>query len=144
MAKQHRLDQILKARSPQRQVIKPVDVLETELPNGSHERSDRTDTPNARAKPANRTLEPKRQTGKANDRTKRLHRTVIDDLVQGTEDTRRATELYSFEIYTDQKGSIDQPQYLYKKRTGKKLSASRIIREALEEYLDRTLQTFRD
>ena len=80
MAKQHKLDQILKARSPQRQVIKPVDVLETELPNGSHERSDRTDTPNARAKPANRTLEPKRQTGKANDRTKRLHRTVIDDL----------------------------------------------------------------
>ncbi len=144
MAKQQKLDQILKARSPQRQVITPVDVLETELPNGSDERFYRTDTPNARAKPANRTLEQKKQTGKANDQTKRLHRTVIDDLEQGTEDAKRATERYSFEIYTDQKGSIDELQYLYKKRTGKKLSASRIIREALEEYVDRTLQKFRD
>jgi len=144
MAKQHRLDQILKARSPQRQVIKPVDVLETELPNGSDERSERTDTPNARAKPTNGTLEPKKQTGNANDQTERLHRTVIDDLEQGAGDIKRSTERYSFEIYTDQKGSIDELQYLYRKRTGKKLSASRIIREALEEYLDRTLQTFRD
>lgn len=144
MKERNKLDQILKARSPQRQVIKPVDVLETELPNGSDERSDRTDTSNGIAKPANHTLEPKKKTGKAIDQTKRLHRTVIDDLEQGTEDAKRATERYSFEIYTDQKGSIDELQYLYKKRTGKKLSASRIIREALEDYLDRTVQTFRD
>ncbi len=144
MAKQSKLVQILKARGPQRQVIKPVDVLETEQPNGSDERNDRTATPNARAEPANRTLKHKKQMGNSNDQTERLHRTVIDDLEQGTEDIRRATERYSFEIYTDQKGSIDELQYLYRKRTGKKLSASRIIREALEEYVDRTLQTFQD
>ena len=144
MAKQNKLDHILKARNQQRQVVKPVDVLETELPNGSDERIDRTATPNARAKAANRRLQPKKQTDKATDQTKRLHRTVIDDLEQGTEDAKRATERYSFEIYKDQKGSIEELQYLYRKRTGKKLSASRIIREALEEYLTKALQVFKE
>ena len=132
MAKQNKLDSILKARNPlERQIIKPVDVLETERLNGSDERNERTDAPS-------------NQTSRANDTSTRENRTVLDDLEQGIEERKRATERYSFEIYSDQKGSIEELQYLYKKRTGKKLSASRIIREALEEYLTKALQVFKE
>lgn len=132
MAKQHKLDSILKARNPlERQIIKPVDVLEIERLNSSDERNERTDTLNNR-------------TDQVSATSIRENRTVLDDLEQGIEETKRATERYSFEIYTDQKGSIEELQYLYKKRTGKKLSASRIIREALEEYVTKALQIFKE
>jgi hypothetical protein len=138
MAKQNKLDDVLKARSPlERQTVKPVDVLETEPPNVRDEPTDRTER-------LNRLSEPIKRTVKLNAQSERIHRTVFDDLQQGTqEEDKRATERYSFEIYTDQKGSIEEVQYLYKKKTGKKLSASRIIREALEEYLIKALETLR-
>jgi len=43
--------------------------------------------------------------------------TAIDD-PQPT--NKRRTERYSFEIYTDQKETIDDAKYLYYKKTGRK------------------------
>jgi hypothetical protein len=59
---------------------------------------------------------------------------VLTELEEGVRESKRPTERYSFEIYVDMKEKIEDIQYRYKKKTGKKLSASRIIREALEVY----------
>lgn len=75
-----------------------------------------------------RTVEP-------NDRTVEHQESVLDAITQGVKTDHRSTMRYSFEIYTDQIPQIEELQYLYKKRTGQKLSASRILREALEAYL---------
>ena len=83
---------------------------------------DRTDTPNER-------------TDEPNDDTERL--SVLTELEEGVRETKRPTERYSFEIYTDMKEKIEDIQYQYKKKTGKKLSASRMIREALEVYFQK-------
>lgn len=148
-SKKQSLNDILNKRNPlaERQVITPIDVLAPE----ETERNDRTVTPNARTERTNdttervkRTSEPKKRTVKPIGTTERVRRSVFDDLQQESEDTKRVTERYSFEIYTDQKGSIEELQYLYKKKTGKKLSVSRIIREAIEAYLDRALTAFRE
>ncbi len=65
---------------------------------------------------------------------------VLHELEQGVvAPTKRETQRYSFEIYVDQKQRIEDLQYLYKKRTGKKLPASRIIREALDRFLTEAL-----
>jgi hypothetical protein len=55
---------------------------------------------------------------------------------------KRQTERYSFEIYTDQKADIEQICRLYEQATGKKLSASRLIREVLDTFLPDALKTF--
>lgn len=68
-----------------------------------------------------------------NERTEQPN--ALAELSEGVQETKRATERYSFEIYSDLIGKMEDLQYRYKKRTGKKLSSSRIIREALEEYL---------
>jgi hypothetical protein len=62
---------------------------------------------------------------------------VLIELEEGVRETKRPTERYSFEIYTDMKEKIEDIQYQYKKKTGRKLSASRIIREALEVYFQK-------
>lgn len=73
-----------------------------------------------------------------NDRTVESTQTssLLLEMSQGVKSDRRPTERYSFEIYSDQIPQIEELQYLYKKRTGQKLPASRILREALEAYLD--------
>lgn len=85
---------------------------------------------NSSTKPNERTVEPNPQ---PNGLTERL--SVISELEEGVRETVRATERYSFEIYVDQIEKIEEIQYQYKKKTGKRLSASRIIREALDAYL---------
>jgi hypothetical protein len=161
MASKNRLDAILKQRNPleERQVIKPIDVLAPPPEaNAKSERSTRTDESSKRTGAANETSErreptaaskqrpsvPKKRTISPSAQSERQNRTVLDDLYKPGEDTKRKTERYSFEIYTDQKGRIEELRYLYNKKTGKKLSVSRIIREALEEYLDKTLAAFGD
>ncbi len=161
MTNKNKLDAILKQRNPleERQVITPIDVLAPlPEPAAKTERFDRPDEPNERTEqpnedtdrtkrttaPKKRTAVSKKRTGQPNDSSERQGRTVLDDLYQRAEETKRETERYSFEIYTDQKGSIEELRFLYNKRTGKKLSASRIIREALEEYLTKTLSAFRE
>lgn len=85
------------------------------------ERSKRKDKPNARA-----------------DTSKR---TILQELRQGVEETETPhTERYSFEIYPNQKDRIKEFQDLYQQKTGRKLSASRILREGLEMYLEKAFQ----
>lgn len=55
---------------------------------------------------------------------------------------KRQTERYSFEIYSDQKEDIQAICDLYEQATGKKLSASRLIREVLDTFLPDALKTF--
>jgi hypothetical protein len=80
----------------------------------------------------NRTTTPNERAVQPNGDTERS--SVLSELEEGVRESKRPTERYSFEIYTDMKEKIEDIQYQYKKKTGKKLSASRIIREALEVY----------
>ncbi len=72
-----------------------------------------------------------------NERT--VTASLLNEISEGAADDTRPTERYSFEIYTDLKPKIEELQYLFKKRTGKKLSSSRLIREAIEEYLPKAM-----
>ena len=63
-------------------------------------------------------------------------KSLLNELKTGVQDDGKPpTERYSFEIYTLQKQQIEDLQYLYRKKTGKKISSSRILREALDNYL---------
>ncbi len=77
---------------------------------------------------------------KPNDRTIPQANTLLDELTGGVPVDRRQTERFSFEIYSDLKPQIEELQYRFKKRTGKKISSSRIIREAVEAYLPKAMQ----
>lgn len=127
----------------------------TSVPNGQTERSNRTVKANGQSERSNRTVKANGRTErlnrsvKANDKSERNNRTdifankdtstkknLILELQEGSaSQNKRATERYSFEIYSDQRRGIEDLQYQYKRRTDKKLSASRIIREALSDYL---------
>ena len=77
-----------------------------------------------------------------NDTTERSNRSpelssLLEELTGGLPETSRPTERYSFEIFKSQKQRIYDVQHDYLTRTGHKLSASRIIRDALAEYLDK-------
>ena len=121
-------------------------------------RSSRTPTPEAFSMPE--TARPIEKTKRTQDRpnsltervsgdAERSHRTVkesgraknvLEEMNLGAiEVNKRPTERYSFEIYTDQKQKIRDLQYRYEKRMGKRLSSSRIIREAIEMYLESAL-----
>ncbi len=92
-------------------------------------------------RPASAGEKPARQTERVNRTVAPNERTdttanVMTEMVEGVREEKRPTERFSFEIYTDQKPRIEELQYVYRKKTGKKLSSSRILREALEQYLD--------
>src|SRR4030043_291780 len=73
------------------------------------------------------------------EKTKKRKRksSLIKDIMHGPfVDTKRHTQRYSFEIYTDLVPRIEELQYLFRKRTGRKLPSSRIVREAIEVYID--------
>jgi hypothetical protein len=103
------------------------------------------------ARPIQRTNErspkPNGTTERMNGAPERLNRTVDDteetsvlqEMQQGAVGPDRHTERYSFEIFTDQKEAIQELQYQYLKQTGRRLSASRIIREAITAYLKQAL-----
>jgi hypothetical protein len=97
--------------------------------NGSPvpQKSEENNSFSSLSEPNGRTVEP-------NGRTERS--SIILELAGEVKEVeQRRTERYSFEIYVDQIGTIEDLQYKYKKKTGKRLSSSRIIREALDEYL---------
>jgi hypothetical protein len=113
------------------------------LPNESQ---NRTVEPNERTERSNRTTESNARTEQSNGIQEQDSGslpsgfTVRDELDNGIAESQlRKTQRYSFEIYIDQLQGIEDLQYHYKKRTGKRLSASRIIREALDFYLKNTL-----
>ncbi|OJV93815.1 MAG: hypothetical protein BGO39_15720 [Chloroflexi bacterium 54-19] len=84
--------------------------------------------------------EPNGRTVKPNGQTERS--SIILELAGEVKEVeQRRTERYSFEIYVDQIGTLEDLQYRYKKKTGKRLSSSRIIREALDEYLKKAEKT---
>jgi hypothetical protein len=83
---------------------------------------------------------PNGSTERVNGSQERKDRTMMEDLEEGMIADKRPTERYSFEIYTDQKERLFELQYRYKKRTGQKLSSSRVIRESLDSFLDRALK----
>lgn len=99
--------------------------IETERSNGSTERFDRT--------------------VQTNGSTKKKTSTVLAEIETPLDSpAKRTTSRYSFEIYDDQKQTLEEVSYLYKKKTGKKLSSSRIIRDALDEFLDALLEKLKE
>jgi len=109
---------------PEKQVQETVDTIK--VPTPAAKRGDKSTVR------VNRSDEP-------NDRTIKSA-SLIHEITEGVRDDDRPTERYSFEIYSDLKPKIEELQYLFKKRTGKKLSSSRLIREAIEAYLPKALR----
>lgn len=99
----------------------PVKPQEASSPATPTKAIDRTVAPNSATERSNGSPEPT---------------SLLSELTGGLLDDSRPTERYSFEIFTDQKQRIYDVQHDYLTRTGRKLSASRIIRDALEGYLD--------
>lgn len=89
----------------------------------------------------NGSVEPNERTVKPNGSEETQTTPSVLDEIQsgGGEDNRIPTERYSFEIYSHQKEKIEDLQYHYKKKTGKKLSASRILREAIDAYITKAM-----
>jgi hypothetical protein len=152
MAKNDKLKNMMANRSPlsptQRVIVEPenpykvdekvFDTDGTTPPTPVANNPSRTQD-NISVIPNERTVIPNGYTERFNNTDKHIT-SVLQELADGINDDRRATERYSFEIFIDQKQLIEDLQYQYKRKTGKKLSASRIIREALETYLTEALQ----
>jgi len=157
--KKDKLNELMTARSPIRKTVKAVDLYESErsserFTERSNERNTRTDEPNDRTvTPNGKKTQPKKSaevTGKkvkTNNNDKKggglekvgvkQSEDILTELEAGESDKQKQlTERYSFEIFTDQKKRLRDLQYSYEKKTGEKLSASRVLREALEKYLN--------
>jgi len=127
---------IKKANPDTEQKSEYIDASEES--NEDWERKQRT--PKAKTK-IEQTSERSRNTNKLNARTDVSKKTVLQELRQGVEETTTPrAERYSFEIYPDQKDRIKELQNLYQRKTGRKLSASRILREGLDMYLEKAFQ----
>ena len=128
--------QIKKANPDTEKTSEYIDVSEES--NQDWERKQRT--PKAKTK-TEQTSERSRNIKKLNARTDVSKKTVLQELRQGVEETTTPrAERYSFEIYPDQKDRIKELQNLYQQKTGRKLSASRILREGLDIYLEKAFQ----
>src|SRR6266550_148179 len=128
--------QIKKANPDTEKTSEYIDVSEES--NQDWERKQRT--PKAKTK-TEQTSERSRNIKKLNARTDVTKKTVLQELRQGVEETTTPrAERYSFEIYPDQKDRIKELQNLYQQKTGRKLSASRILREGLDIYLEKAFQ----
>ena len=110
----------------------------SEEPIGKPERKQRTIKAIAKSED---TAERSKRKDKPNARADTSKRTILQELRQGVEETETPhTERYSFEIYPNQKDRIKEFQDLYQQKTGRKLSASRILREGLDMYLEKAFQ----
>jgi len=63
-------------------------------------------------------------------------RTVMDEVYGTTIVPVRAKERYAFEIFSDQKQQIRRIIVLFEQKADLRVSASRIIRDAIEPYLN--------
>jgi hypothetical protein len=123
---------IKKANPDTEQKSEYIDVSEES--NQDWERKQRTSK-------AKKKTEQTRNTNKLNARIDVSKKTVLQELRQGVKETTTPrAERYSFEIYPDQKDRIKELQNLYQQKTGRKLSASRILREGLDMYLEKAFQ----
>jgi hypothetical protein len=110
----------------------------SEESNQDRERKQRTSKAKTKTE---QTSERSRNTNKLNARIDVSKKTVLQELRQGVKETTTPrAERYSFEIYPDQKDRIKELQNLYQQKTGQKLSASRILREGLDMYLEKAFQ----
>lgn len=116
-------------RNPlKREVIKPVDVNSNNVVNEKKKtdnKSNRTSTPNERTDKPNGSIE------------------FMKEISTPIEDNKRETQRYSFEAYKDQIELINDIQYKYKKKTGKKIATSKIIRDILDANLESLLKSLR-
>lgn len=113
-----------------------VDRIESASTLSGTDRSKRTGVANGRqTRPAGQTERPDRTVGSS---APSRSPSVVNELTDGVaEENRRPTERYAFEVFSDQKQAIVEIQGRYQVKTGKKLAASRIIRDALDAYLDK-------
>ena len=145
------LENALASRSPagQRQAIVPVNILEeatlppsipdaesereksSERANGENERKERTERASKKAVRY-------RRTERTNESTERRKRTIL------MEPEKPETVRDSYEAYVDQLETIETLQALYRKKTGRPLTKSRVIREALAFFLPKALDAYKD
>lgn len=100
-----------------------------ERSNGRSEKpNDQTVTPNGASERTEGTLR-SIETGVATG--------FMEELQQrkDVESRQRVTRRYSFEIYADQIGILDEVKYLYRRQTGRVLSTSRILRDLIDTHL---------
>jgi hypothetical protein len=154
MAKQSKdsLQAALQSRSPliQRQAITPVNILEeaTLTPKASPlEETERKKS----TEQSNVSTERKKRTEKASRKTVRRERTFLPNeknerkkRVILAEPEKPETVRDSYEAYVEQLETIEILQALYRKKTGRPLTKSRIIREALEYFLPQALGAYKD
>lgn len=120
-----RPEQASPATTPPTPAKKPAQHPNT-TQNRTVERSDRTETPND---DVDNTLSTS---------------SVLTSIDEPQDEDKRLTERYSFEIYTDQKEVINDAKYLYYKKTGRKVSSSELIRDALDIFLTRLMEKLED
>src|SRR6266581_2884595 len=156
MAKGKDIKGMLGNKSPGalRHAVQQVDILKEAAaaltPEPSEKEPDKADTTSNQEKPMEsddkekRTTKTKHETARINRSTSRRKPKVFSskDVQAVLESDKRETERYSFEIYSDQREDIQAICDLYEKVTGKKLSASRLIREVLDTFLPDALKTF--
>jgi hypothetical protein len=169
MAKSDKIKGMLGNKSPGalRHAVQQVDILkeaaaaltpestgkEPDIPAVKEEaikEPDKIDTTSSQEKPIEsgdkekRATKTKHETARTNRSTSRRKPKVFStkDVQAVLESDKRETERYSFEIYSDQKDDIQTICDLYEQATGKKLSASRLIREVLDTFLPDALKTF--
>lgn len=129
-----KLEAAMQSRSPiaQREAIIPVDILEAAVePLEKSEQRERTDMPSKKSVRSKRTEKP-------NSATERKNRVIL------AEPEKPETVRDSYEAYVEQLETIEELHYLYKKKTGRPLTKSRIIREALEYFLPQALDAYKD
>jgi len=130
--------------SSEEQTDKPAEkTIQVEQPTSSVVQSS-DENPSEPITDKKRSSNPKSRTERVNRSTARRKPKVFTskDVQAVLEIDKRETERYSFEIYSDQKEDIQVICGLYEQATGKKLSASRLIREVLDTFLPDALKTF--
>lgn len=129
------LQAAMQSRSPsaqQRESIVPLDILQVAAePLEKDEREERTEETNDKSVRKERTT-------KTSRKITRKGRTIL------AEPEKLQTIRDSYEAYVEQLETIEILQALYKKKTGRPLSKSRIIREALENFLPQALKAYKD
>ena len=99
--------------------------------------NDRTDEPNGSSE---RFADAQTDTVTGKSTTPEL--SFMDELHAAEKDNERerTTKRYSFEIFEDQIELLDELKYLYRRKSGRKLATSKILRDLIDERLPGILQ----
>lgn len=108
----------------------------TKVSNAKEEQSNTNTNGRTDNRTENRTVERTETVTRDNSGKAKSGSLLLDDLKspKNNRASVRRTKRYSFEAYEDQIEAIEELQSQHKKRTGKKFSASELIREALDLY----------